>query len=126
MGFRLGRIYALEFAGTGLEGAVVKLRSPSIDTLDALLADGVTREEQWKLMLAHLEEWNFETAGGEPVPHTVEAMTAHMELGVPQLILKEWYRAGRGITGPLDERSSDGEQLPEEESSAPPMQMETL
>lgn len=125
MGFKLGRIYVLEFEGTGLEGAVVKLRSPSIATMDKLLEVGTDRNAQYQIMIDHLESWNLDTAEGEPLPHTVEAMLTHMEAGVAKLILKEWYLAARGVTAPLDQRSDDGEQPPAEESTAPSIPMET-
>lgn len=125
MGFKLGRVYVLEFEGTDMEGAIVKVRSPTIATLDDLLLRE-RGEEQWQIMLDHLVEWNLETEDGEPVPATVEGMKAHMEPGVPMIITREWYRAARGITAPLDRRSGDGQPSPEEENTEPSMPMETL
>ena len=123
MGFKLGRIYVLEFEGTGLEGAVVKLRSPSIDLIDTLLE--LERDEAYAAMIEHVTEWNLEAADGTPLPLTLAALKAEAEPGVPMLILKEWYRAARGVTAPLDPRSAAGTQQPAEENTVPSIPMET-
>jgi|SRR6188508_330762 len=125
MGFKLGRVYVLEFEGVpAMEGAIVKLRSPSIDTLDSLTS--MKNAEVWKVMADHVIEWNLEDADGNPIPVTVDGITQNMEPQVPTLILRHWYRAARGVTAPLEPISSDGEQSQEEESTAPSMPMETL
>lgn len=124
MGFKLGRVYVLEFEGVpDMDGAVVRLRSPSIDTLDALLE--MNNREQWETMLKHLIDWNFEDAEGKPIPQTIEGVTQNMEPQVPIVIMRHWYRAARGITAPLENPSSAGTQQPEEENVAPLIPMET-
>ena len=125
MGFKLGRVYVLEFEGVpAMEGAIVKLRSPSIDTLDSLTS--MKNAEVWAVMADHVIEWNLEDADGNPIPVTVDGITQNMEPQVPTLILRHWYRAARGVTAPLEPISNDGEQSQEEESTAPSMPMETL
>lgn len=126
MGFKLGRTYVLQFEGTGLEGAEVKLRSPSIGTLDKLLDEGTDRNGQYQIMLDHLIEWNLETADGDALPGTVEAIVSQMEPAVALLILKHWIRAARGVAAPLEPTFVDGGQSPAEESTVPSMPMETL
>lgn len=125
MGFKLGRVYVLDFEGIdAMNGAIVKLRSPSIDVTDSL--PGMSAIDTWKVMLEHLVEWNLETPAGEPLPHTIEAITGTMEPGVAQLICREWYRVARGLSAPLERRSEPGEPSPEEENPEPSMPMETL
>lgn len=123
MGFKLGRVYVLEFEGTGLEGAVIKLRSPSINTIDSLIE--MNFDAACAVMLDHLVEWNLETATGEPLPGTLEALKAEAEPEVPVVILRHWYRAARGLSAPLEPRSTVGATPPTEESPAPSIPMET-
>jgi len=125
MGFKLGRIYVLDFEGIeAMEGAIVKVRSPSIDVSDSL--PELTWDETWKLFVEYVTEWNFETEDGTPVPVTVEAIKSSMEPAVAKLLVHEWYRAARGVTAPLVRTSDAGEPPPEEESPAPSMPMEIL
>lgn len=131
MGFKVARIYVLEFDGTGMEGAVVKMRSPSISTMEEWRE--LEESEARGVLFDHLAEWNLEDDAG-PIPPTIEAIR-RIEPQILGLISKEWWRAVRGLTAPLDPRpvrslstseSGDGEASPMEESSVPSIPMETL
>jgi hypothetical protein len=118
MGFKVGRTFELAFEGTDLDGAKVTLRSASIGTNLELGTCSVERE--CEILAEHLISWNLEEEDGKPLPATLEGVTL-LEVAVKNLILREWLKATRGVTAPLDKRSPDGEQSPVE-----PMRMETL
>lgn len=131
MGFKVGRVYVLEFAGTGLEGAIVKARSPNVQDLEEVQADEVTEQRIREIFFGYLLEWNLEREDGTPIPATLAAALQELEPTALTLIIKEWYRAAKGLTAPLDPRtlrprSDAGEPSPETESTAPSMPMETL
>lgn len=126
MGFRLGRIYVLDFDGTGLQGAEIRLHSPTIDVTDRL--PQVDRDAQWQMCLDHLESWNLETKAGDPLKPELAEVKANMEPAVMNLIVKYWYYAARGVKGvaPLEPESSAGVPSPEGESEEPLIPMELL
>lgn len=115
MGFEMRRTFVLEFAGTDLDGAEVKLRSASIATIQELRECDIPRE--CEILAEHLVSWDLEM-DGEPIPPTKDGVMS-LEVPAKNLILVEWIKATRGITAPLDHRSSDGgkpgaEQIPME------------
>lgn len=132
MGFKVGRIYVLEFESTGMEGAVVKVRSPSIDTTEKVTE--LPEEEARALLFEHITEWNLEDEAGA-IPVDLKEARARVEPSVLGLIAKEWYRAARGLSAPLDPRttlrrssstgSDDGAPSPEMVSEALSIPMET-
>jgi hypothetical protein len=114
MGFRLGRTYVLEFdAGTYLAGAVIRLRSASIETVEALAE--MQFSAALPVLIAHVESWNLEDADGNPLPLEEEAVRANMEVAVRNALIREWYRAAVGASAPLDQPSSNGTLSPEVE-----------
>lgn len=130
MGFKVGRVYVLEFDGTGMEGAVVKMRSPSIATMEEWRE--LEEERVREVLVQHVAEWNLEDDAG-PVPVTVAGLNS-LEPQVVGLISREWWRAARGLTAPLDPRreptpsntaSTAGEASQTEESSELSIPMET-
>lgn len=117
MGFKVGRTFELDFAGTDLHGAIIKMRSTSIgQLLDFVSPEVETRrqevEVQLKVLADHVVSWNLEDDNG-PVPITPEGLRS-LEEPVIELIGEEWMKATRGITAPLDHRSSGGAKPAEE------------
>lgn len=113
MGFKVGRTFTLEFHGTDLAGAVVKMRSASIGTIQKLRDPENDFASEAQIIVDHIIEWNLEDEDG-PIPVTVEGLKS-LELPVRDLIYIEWQKATKGITAPLDHRSSDGEKRDEPE-----------
>ena len=107
MGFKVGRTFTLEFYGTDLAGAIVKMRSCSIGTIQELKNPENGLDEELQIIADHIIEWNLEDENG-PIPATVEGLK-QLEIPVRDLIYVEWQKATKGITAPLDHRSSDGE-----------------
>jgi hypothetical protein len=120
MGFRLDRTYALKFDGTALEGAEVRFRATPVGVV-LRLASELTYADAAELMTQYLIEWNLEDREGNPLPITTEAIQEHMEHAILMRIIREWYKAAKGITAPLEQPSADGE-APQGES----LPMETL
>lgn len=123
MGYRVGRVYVLEFVGTGMEGAVIKVASPSIDTIEAI--PDMKDEQLHKTFFEHLREWNLEARDGSSLHMTVHAARAEMEPEELKLIVREWYRAARGVTAPLDTRVAKTSSTPSN-AGAPSPEMESL
>ena len=107
MGFDVGRTYVLEFEGTAMYGAVIKLRGTSIGVM-LKLNDALDTEEWAALLCQHVIEWNLEL-DGEPIKPTVEDVLGKVERVHLQLIATEWRKAAGGITTPLPPPSTDGE-----------------
>ena len=125
MGFKLGRTYVLEFeAGTYLAGAVVRMRSTSIATVEKL--EEMNFSEGLPLFLQHVEGWNLEDADGNPLPLDEDAVNAVMEKPVRDRLIQEWYKAAIGVSAPLDPPSPDGRPSLEAEPEVPSIPMETL
>lgn len=117
MGFRLNRTYKLRFDGA-LEGLEVDLRATSVGTLAVMSdADAAGLAD---LLEQHVERWNYEDQDGNPIPATAENFLGLEEV-VLTAICREWFKAAKGITAPLESGSTSGSTLPEE--SIP---METL
>lgn len=116
MGFRLNKSYTLKFEGD-MEGAEVKLRTTSVGTMLKLrnLHYGNPDElyEAATLLADHVVGWNLDDEKGEPVALTAEAILAGVEEPVLSTIFVEWAKAAVGVTAPLDEPSTSGEQYPE-------------
>lgn len=111
MGFRLNRTYALEFKGD-LEGFEVKLRSTSIAVVFEV-QQAVELKRLAELLAEHIVSWNYEDAEGKPLEPTVDNL-----LGLEEVVLvaiaREWVRAARGVTAPLDDGSTSGNEFQEE------------
>ena len=120
MGFRMGRTFELSFEGTDLDGAEVRFRSASIGQLEEYLTydGGVAGEAE--IVAGFLISWNLEDENGEPLPATADGLLT-LEEPAYKLILREWLKATRGVTAPLDRRSSDGSSSPEPGSVSIPM-----
>lgn len=110
MGFRLDRSYKLTFEESALEGAEVRLRSTPVGVMLKFMED-VSFEDAAKLLAEYLIDWNLENAEGQPIETTPEAMMASLEKVVLDRIIREWMRAARGVTAPLEPPSNSGEQL---------------
>ncbi len=117
MGFEIKRTFTLDFSETEWSGAIVKMGPLSIKELQELLSGDF--ETEAKLFIDHLISWDLEF-DGVPVPQTVDGFYS-LEEPARDLVTKEWLRATRGISAPLDRRSKDGKP-----SEVPQMTMETL
>jgi hypothetical protein len=105
MGFRLNRTYVLDFEGTALEGAVVKIRATSIAVM-IQLREADSDDVLAGLLCEHVVEWNLDDEKGEPLAVTPDAVLGGLERPVLQKICVEWYRAAAGVTAPLDAPST--------------------
>lgn len=119
MGFKLGRTYRLVFEG-GMAGAEVVFKATPVGVV-MQVQGGLGIEPMSELIAEYVQEWNLETAAGEPLPVTAAAIRKHMEEAVMVKIVREWMKAARGVTAPLDGPSTSGEQSPAVE-----LQMATL
>lgn len=113
MGFRLNRTYKLIFKGD-MEGAEVKIRSTSVSSVLALREMTDDTRAMVELLATHVTEWNLERADGTPLPIEADAIMDELEEVVLAEILLQWYRAATGVTAPLDDGSTSGEQFPVE------------
>jgi hypothetical protein len=104
MGFSLNRIYQLRWDDGDLAGLEIDIRSTSIGT-QALMGESDTPELA-KILEAHIIRWNYD--GVEP---TAEGLLS-LEQAVFMEICRQWWRAARGITAPLELPSSDGAPSP--------------
>jgi hypothetical protein len=119
MGFKVGRTFTLEFYGTDLAGAIVKMRSCTIGTLEELKDPENGLDDELRIMAEHTVEWNLEDEDG-PIPVSIEGYK-RLEIPVRDLIYVEWQKATKGVTAPLDHRSSDGEKSATPEIPQEPM-----
>lgn len=119
MGFRLNRTYVLRFQGA-MEGAEVKIRSTPVAVVMEMM-EPVPHARLVELLVEYVQEWNFEDADGNPLPVETQAISRELEEPVLAAVLREWMRAARGVTAPLDVPSTSGEQSPAVE-----LPMETL
>lgn len=115
----IGRTFELDFTGTEAAAATVRVRSASVATLKKVLDGNQEVEDDAKIFAEHLISWDL-TENGEPVPLTAEGVM-RLEEPLMRLIVGEWIKATRGVTAPLDHRSSGGakpqeEQIPMEPS----------
>lgn len=125
MGFQIGRTFVLDFGEEGetdAYGAVIKMRSGSIEALFEMGPADAARERE--IVAEHVIEWNLEDNG---VPLPIEPDT-FLKLDEPfrNLIWTEWVKASRGISAPFDRRSAGGAPSPAEEPTAPSIPMESL
>ena len=132
MGFKVGRVFALDFGGTDADGAIVRVRSATVGTIEEMLNLGDDVKRETEIFVDHLVSWDFEYdedaypgMGGQLVPITVEGVSS-LEEPLRELLIKEWWKATRGISAPLDHRSKDGRSSQETENEVPLMKMETL
>lgn len=122
MGFKVGRVFTLDFADTDAAGAVVKVRSIPIGELMSFT--GMTRQREAEELAKYLVEWNLEDDNG-PLPLTAEGVLS-LEEPFMDFIYVEWLRATRGISVPFAKRSAGGGRSPTEDEPAPFIQMEPL
>jgi hypothetical protein len=120
MGFKIGRTFVLEFHGTDLEGAVVKMRSASTATVLDLQGDEINPRSEAEIFAKHIIEWNLDDEDDKPLPVSAESVL-RLEVPVRNLIFGEWMKATRGITAPLDHRS-----MPTEMSSVDSIPMQEI
>lgn len=109
MGFTLNRVYELRWAGGDLEGLEIDIRSTSIGTQARMReseADGLA-----EILAEHIVRWNW-----DDIKPTAEGLLS-LEQPVFYEIVREWWKAARGVTAPLDLGSTDGE--PSVEQSIP-------
>lgn len=135
MGFRKkDKIYVLKFDGE-LEGLEVRMHGASagqlieLDSMEYKTAEALT--ELFLLFGSKLISWNLETEDGTPItfdrdgdetPDEAKArVLKEQDIDFVFDILGAWKNAILGVSAPLGQRSTDGEQFPEE--SIP---METL
>jgi len=118
MGFKVGRIFDLKFEGTDLDGAEIKIRSASVQTNLEMGTCSVERE--CEIIGEHLVSWNLEAEDGSSLLADVSGVLS-LEVAAKNLLIREWMKATRGISAPLDRRSNDTESSPEV-----PITMETL
>lgn len=127
MGFRVGRVFELDFGEegeTGLAGAMVKIRSCSVEALEEFTTtDDEVRGAE--ILAEHLIEWNLEDFEGKPVPMTAAGLRS-LDPPAARLIVIEWLRAVRGVSAPFDRRSASGGLPPQEAPAEPFIQMEPL
>jgi hypothetical protein len=102
MGFKVNRIYELDFSGTEWAGAIVKMRSPSIATMNAWR--DLEEEDVQRILIEHVTEWNLEDDAG-PIPREIDEVLARVEPQALALLAREFWRAARGVTAPLDPRT---------------------
>lgn len=141
------KVYVLKFQDEELEGLVVKAKSVSIGSLLGLIdasklgRGSLNPEDLSKLdglfdtFASALLEWNLENEDGEPVtfdpikvdgvretPREAKArVLKEQDLDFALDLIMAWLDAIVGVTGPLGQQSSGGNQSPEE-----PINMETL
>lgn len=104
MGFQLNRVYELRWADGDLEGLEIDIRSTSLGTQAKMReADGAELAE---LLAEHTVRWNY-----DDVKPTAEGFLS-LEEAVFSEICREWWKAARGISAPLDLGSTSGEPSP--------------
>lgn len=122
MGFRLDRTYVLEFEGA-MAGAYIKIKSTPVGVALQLRSSSTTDGRGvLELLAQYVSDWNLEDADGAPLPITVEAIEANLEVPVIAAIVGEWYKAALGVTAPLDPPGADGTLTDED---MPDMQIST-
>lgn len=108
MGFVIGRTFELDFEGTdlgGADGAKVTMRSASIGEINAM--GEMSLEDECAFIATKIVRWNLETEPGTPLEISAEGVLA-LEAPMRNLIFGEWMKATKGVTAPLDHRSTDG------------------
>lgn len=123
MGFKVGRVFVLDFSDTDADGAIVKVRSVSIGAL-LELDTAMNRAGQAEFLAGYITEWDLEDDDG-PIPITAAGLLS-LELPFFDLIYIEWLKATRGISAPFDRRSDGGGLSPEADPMEPSIPMESL
>lgn len=106
MGFSLNRTYELRWEDGDLAGLEIDIRSTSIGT-QARMGDS-DAPELAQILAEHIIRWNW-----DDVKPTAEGLLS-LEQAVFTEICRQWWRAARGVTAPLDLPSSDGMPSPVE------------
>jgi hypothetical protein len=105
MGFRLDRMYVLQFEGV-MEGAYVKIKSTPVGVAIELRSSPLI-ERAAELLAEYVQEWNLDGPDDKPLPVTTEAILGGLEEVVVAKIIVEWYKAAVGVTAPLDQPLED-------------------
>lgn len=91
----------------------------SMDDLRADIKEDATKEEQKEAVGAFIDfvvgkivDWNLENEDDEPIPVS-GAVLRQQDLGFMFVIVDQWQRKLAGVSAPLNQPSSDGEQFPE-------------
>jgi hypothetical protein len=106
MGFQLNRIYELRWPEGDLAGLEIDIRSTSLGT-QAKMRDADAAELA-EILEAHIVRWNW-----DDIKPTSEGLLS-LEEPVFNQIIREWWKAARGITAPLDLGSTSGTPSPVE------------
>ena len=119
MGFNIRRSVVLDLSGTVLDGAQITMRTCNSETFSRIWADGVTVEDQQRLVAEHLLSWNL-ADGDEDLPTDIQGVS---ELDPAQwlCVLGAWGKSMRDVSAPLERRSGVVDTSP-----AASMSMETL
>lgn len=113
MGFNYKRTYVLDFSGTELEEAEIKMRSTSVGKVLDFQTNAKSVEEEAAVLAEHIIEWNLEDDKGKPLAVTVESLLS-LEPVFYKEIGKQWINAVRGVSVPLGRNSNSGDQSQEQ------------
>lgn len=126
MGYKPNKkIFKLRFEDEEYAGLIVKAKSVKLGSflgvasLTNLDTENIGPEDMekftglFKAFATALVEWNLEDEDtGEPVPATLEGIQSQ-DVDFIMPIIKAWFGAIAGVSGPLGQRSPNGEQSPE-------------
>lgn len=117
-------IYRLDFEGTDLDGAEVRMRASSLGLafdvvgLIGVDEDNATPEDieralqQYVELADHLVSWNLDDDNGDPLPADLEGLKT-LEIRYVRMIAEAWQRAQVDVPGPLPSGLSNGQQPPD-------------
>ncbi|MFC4609720.1 hypothetical protein ACFO9E_18145 [Streptomyces maoxianensis] len=112
--------YHLDFTGTDLDGLEVTLHGLSIGEFLEIQklrglenGDADDSDSLVKQFADHLVAWNVTTEDGTPVEPTLAAV-AGQDIDFVLTIINAWIRALTGVSVPLENGSTSGQQSPEE------------
>lgn len=119
MGFVRQKTYVLDFEGTELDGLTVKAKACTVGeyveihkVYDRELAelDSLRNDfgELAELIVPHLIEWDLEEPSGQPIPLTLESVTA-LDHDALKLLLWAYRTAITEVPRPLEKPSASGE-----------------
>jgi len=122
------KVYKLVFDDDEYEGLVVRARSVKLgqilrlsrlvgmDPANLRPEDTENFEQLFTMFADALVDWNLDDDDGEPVPATLEGIQGQ-DADFVMPIIKAWFVALAGVTGPLGAGSSNGK--PSAEPSIP-------
>jgi len=108
MGFKVNRTYTLNFTGSDLEGAQIKLRAISVGTLmqirdhiKAARAGDIDGSENAlnKMLVDHIVEWDLEDDEGKVLDITLENLM-RLQANFVALISEQWLLTAKGVPDP--------------------------